>query len=42
MMEVFAGRYGAASSEITPQELETARGRVRTKFGTDEWLHRVP
>jgi lipoate---protein ligase len=42
MMDVFAGRYGAASSEITPRELETARERVRTKFGTDEWLHRVP
>ena len=42
MMEVFAGGYGAAPSEITPQELETARERVRAKFGTDEWLHRVP
>jgi lipoate-protein ligase A len=42
MMDVFAGRYGATPSEITPQEFETARGRVAAKFGTDEWLHRVP
>ncbi|RAM36338.1 lipoate--protein ligase family protein [Arthrobacter globiformis] len=42
MMEVFAERYGATPSEITEQELETARGRVASKFGTDAWLHRVP
>jgi lipoate-protein ligase A len=42
MMEVFAERYGATPSEITAQELETARERVASKFGTDIWLHRVP
>jgi lipoate-protein ligase A len=42
MMEVFAERYGATPSEITAQELETARERVASKFGTDAWLHRVP
>jgi lipoate-protein ligase A len=42
MMEVFAERYGATPSEITAQEVETARERVASKFGTDAWLHRVP
>ncbi|SEQ34164.1 biotin/lipoate A/B protein ligase family protein [Arthrobacter sp. OV608] len=42
MMEVFAERYGATPSELTEAELSTARERVATKFGTDEWLHRVP
>ncbi|GAA1255045.1 lipoate--protein ligase family protein [Arthrobacter pascens] len=42
MMDVFSGRYGATPSEISPTELETARERVAVKFGTEEWLHRVP
>ncbi|WP_461174861.1 lipoate--protein ligase family protein [Arthrobacter sp. Z1-9] len=42
MMEVFTERYGATPSELTESELATARERVGTKFGTDEWLHRVP
>jgi lipoate-protein ligase A len=42
MMDVFAGRYGATASELTDAELETARQRVATKFGTHEWLYRVP
>jgi lipoate---protein ligase len=42
MMEVFTERYGAAPSQLTEDELATARERVGTKFGTDEWLHRVP
>jgi lipoate-protein ligase A len=42
MMEVFTERYGATPSELTETELATARERVATKFGTDEWLHRVP
>jgi lipoate-protein ligase A len=42
MMEVFTERYGATPSELTESELATARERVATKFGTDEWLHRVP
>jgi lipoate-protein ligase A len=42
MMDVFAERYGATPSEITAQELATARERVESKFGTDAWLHRVP
>jgi lipoate-protein ligase A len=42
MMEVFTERYGATPSELSESELATARERVGTKFGTDEWLHRVP
>ncbi|MCQ6270865.1 lipoate--protein ligase family protein [Pseudarthrobacter sp. R1] len=42
MMEVFTERYGATPSELTEAELATARERVDTKFGTDDWLHRVP
>ncbi|MCU1568580.1 MAG: lipoate--protein ligase [Pseudarthrobacter sp.] len=42
MMEVFTERYGATPSELTEAELATARERVATKFGTEEWLHRVP
>jgi len=42
MMEVFAERYGATPSEITARELETAKERVASKFGTEAWLHRVP
>jgi lipoate---protein ligase len=42
MMEVFSGRYAATPSELTQAELDAARDRVATKFGTDEWLNRVP
>lgn len=42
MMEVFTERYGATPSRITDAELATAKDRVAAKFGTDEWLHRVP
>jgi lipoate---protein ligase len=42
MMEVFTDRYSATTSELTDAELDTARERVATKFGTEEWLHRVP
>ncbi len=42
MMEVFSGRYAATPSELTQAELDAARERVATKFGTDEWLNRVP
>ena len=42
MMEVFSERYGATPSELTPGELAAARDRVAVKFGTPEWLHRVP
>jgi lipoate-protein ligase A len=42
MMEVFCGRYGATPSVLTEAELAAARDRVAAKFGTEEWLHRVP
>ena len=42
MMEVFAERYAATASELTGAELAAARERVASKFGTHEWLHRVP
>ncbi|WP_370873170.1 lipoate--protein ligase family protein [Arthrobacter bambusae] len=42
MQAVFTERYGAIVSSITDDELATARERVQSKFGTEEWLHRVP
>jgi lipoate-protein ligase A len=42
MMDVFAERYAATPSELTDAELAAARHRVEAKFGTQEWLHRVP
>lgn len=42
MMEVFCERYGATPSELTDAELASARRLVDLKFGTAEWLHRVP
>ena len=42
MMEVFAERYAATPSELTEAELAAAQHRVEAKFGTPEWLHRVP
>ena len=42
MMEVFSKRYGATPAELTDEELASARRLVDLKFGTAEWLHRVP
>lgn len=42
MMETFAGRYGATTTAVTPAELAAAHDRVATKFGTRQWLERVP
>ncbi|MHA7221880.1 lipoate--protein ligase family protein [Arthrobacter sp. RHLT1-20] len=42
MMEVFTERYAATASELTAAELAAAVHRVEAKFGTPEWLHRVP
>ena len=42
MIEVFAERYAATPSELTDAELAAAHHRVEAKFGTEEWLHRVP
>lgn len=42
MADVFSERYGATRSRLTDAELAAARQRVGSKFGTAEWLHRVP
>ncbi|MFI5084806.1 MAG: biotin/lipoate A/B protein ligase family protein [Actinomycetales bacterium] len=42
MMTTFAERYGATSGGLTPAELAEAQQRVEAKFGTKEWLERVP
>ncbi|MFP5368397.1 MAG: biotin/lipoate A/B protein ligase family protein, partial [Actinomycetes bacterium] len=42
MADVFSERYGATRSRLTEAELAAARQRVGSKFGTAEWLHRVP
>jgi lipoate-protein ligase A len=42
MMTTFADRYGAISGSLTPAELAEAQRRVEAKFGTKEWLERVP
>ncbi|MBT2587266.1 biotin/lipoate A/B protein ligase family protein [Arthrobacter sp. ISL-95] len=42
MKDVFVERYGAMESRLTEGELEAARKRVDEKFGTEEWLNRVP
>lgn len=42
MQEVFTERYGAVESRLSEAELAEARKRVDAKFGTDEWLNRVP
>ncbi len=42
MSETFTARYGARPSSLTAGELAEAARRVDSKFGTEEWLHRVP
>ncbi|MDI2020408.1 lipoate-protein ligase A [Arthrobacter sp. 31Cvi3.1E] len=42
MQDVFTERYGASESVLTEAELAEARKRVDSKFGTSEWLNRVP
>lgn len=42
MMDVFRERYAATPSHLTADELTAATERVAIKFGTEEWLHRVP
>jgi lipoate-protein ligase A len=38
----FAERYRTKPSELRPDELARAEDLVRTKFGTQQWTHRVP
>ncbi|PYI38427.1 lipoate--protein ligase [Arthrobacter psychrolactophilus] len=42
MSTTFADRYNAKPSVLTSAELAEAQRRVEAKFGTAEWLHRVP
>ena len=43
MIDTFRGLYGLHHGEITAAELDAApRQLVDEKFGTDEWLYRVP
>jgi len=42
MVGTFRDRYGIADTAVTEAELARTDELIRTKFGTDEWLHRVP
>jgi lipoate---protein ligase len=42
MARTFTDRYAAQVSGITEEELTKAKDRVETKFGTPEWIARVP
>lgn len=42
MVATFTGLYGASPSSVTPDELEKASLLVVEKFGTEDWLQRVP
>ena len=42
MESTFTGLYGSTPSEITPEELAKAEALVAEKFGTEDWLQRVP
>jgi len=42
MESTFTGLYGSTPSDITPEELAKAEALVAEKFGTEDWLQRVP
>lgn len=42
MQDVFTERYGAVETRLTENELDEATKRVDAKFGTEDWLNRVP
>jgi lipoate-protein ligase A len=42
MEQTFTRLYGSTPSEVTPEELARAQQLVVEKFGTEEWLQRVP
>ncbi len=42
MIETFRSLHGLHDDEITPAEYAAAERLVVEKFGTEEWLHRVP
>jgi len=42
MKATFTGLYGSTPGEVTAEETAKAHQLVAEKFGTEEWLHRVP
>jgi lipoate---protein ligase len=42
MIATFTSLYGAKAGDITPEEYAKAEQLVAEKFGTAEWLYRVP
>lgn len=42
MVETFRSRYGLEDVAVDAATLARTLERVETKFGTEEWLHRVP
>jgi len=42
MVETFRGQHGLTDGQITESEFARAAELVDAKFGTDEWLYRVP
>ena len=42
MTETFTQLYGTTPGDVTPSEIAEAERLVAEKFGTDEWLQRVP
>ena len=42
MIETFREQHGLTDGEITAEEYAAAEQLVAEKFGTDEWLYRVP
>jgi len=42
MVDTFRSQHGLVDGEITPAEYAEAEKLVVEKFGTDEWLYRVP
>ncbi len=42
LSRTFTDRYAAGVGSVTDSELAAARELIEHKFGTDEWIHRVP
>jgi lipoate-protein ligase A len=42
MKATFTRLYGSTPGEVTEEEFAKARQLIEEKFGTEEWLHRVP
>jgi len=42
MTQTFTTLYGLTPSELTPDEISKAQALVAEKFGTEDWLQRVP